>query len=550
MCGILAIFCTYDDPSATPDALCQDGVERLSQLTHRGPDKMGYTFNSKYFLGHTRLCIQGTATSSQPIQYASPSSDPAYVSANAEIYNAAEILRTTEFETDCLAIPVVLDNAATDHELVEALNKLDGIFSFVHVQGTTVTVARSVCGVMNLFYGFDESEQVLVFTSERKAYPDAWLKPFPPSHVLRFELDALDTCKCKLSNLDPYMTRFERLTNPIAPPMGLLDPAHFRALLTQAVAKRLCTVRFPECGFLLSGGMDSSVIVAIARQLYPDATIRTFAIGLDVNEGDLPVAQKVADHLGTEHTSYTFTVQEGLDALPAAIEALETIDTTTVRAGTPMYLLIKKIKQDHPELKVLFSGEGADELLYGYLTWHESPNLEASRKFSIYLLEKLFQFDVLRAHQTGMAHSVEVRVPFLDKEFVRYVTQLHPAFLTPICGKEKYFLRKAFQHLLPACVVDRQKEQFSDGVGNAWIDTLRKADHRALIKSKESLGMVKKPTSEEQCHVFDLCVAALGVTQFMCMCEDYDTWAPEFSACKDPSGRSSHVHKGGRLGKM
>jgi asparagine synthase (glutamine-hydrolysing) len=555
MCGILAVFCPGGifDPQYV-----QTCKERLAALTHRGPDKQHSLAlpdkQPSMFLGHTRLCIQGSSTSRQPILYQPDKARaPTYVCANAEIYNATDILGSSEFETDCLAIPAVLQETdrGTRADVIRAINKLDGVFSFVSVQKTCLTVARSLCGVMNLYYGWDPESQALIFTSERKAYPSAWLRPFPPSHVLSIELSSIpllyrpdDPASQIFKLLEPYMSRLERLVNPVVPPTQAIDVSRFRQLLVNAVEKRLKTVRLSECGFLLSGGLDSSVIVAIARMLYPDTKIRTFSIGLaGGGSSDLPVAEKVAEFLGTSHTAITFTVEDGLDSLPAVVQALETIDTTTVRAGTPMYLLIRKIKKMHPELKVLFSGEGADELLYGYLTWHESPNLGASRTFSTYLLERLHQFDVLRAHQTGMAHGVEVRVPFLDKEFVRYVTQLHPAFLTPLCGKEKYFLRKAFQHMLPSCVVDRQKEQFSDGVGNAWIDSLRKASHRDLSLPEETLkAFGDEHTTREQLQVFDLCRQALGEHQFKLICQQFDTWVPQFSKSRDPSGRSSLVH--------
>lgn len=553
MCGILAIF--YVGGSLTPRDVetCQG---RLANLTHRGPDKQhSLTLPSKHptmFLGHTRLCVQGNGTSRQPIVFQpSKTHAPTYVCANAEIYNAAHILGTPEFATDCLAIPTVLQDTAARADVVRGINKLDGVFSFVCVQNSLLTVARSLCGVMNLYYGWDPVKRVLIFTSERKAYPSAWLRPFPPSHVLSINLAYVpdrynpDGPASQIFELlDPFMSRLERLVSPIAPPTQTLDVPAFRQLLIRAVEKRLKTVRMPECGFLLSGGLDSSVIVAIARMLYPDAEIRTFSIGLAGGDSsDLPIAEKVAEYLGTKHTTFTFTVDDGLASLPAAIQSLETIDTTTVRAGTPMHLLIKGVKQAHPDIKVLFSGEGADELLYGYLTWHESPNLGASRAFSTYLLERLHQFDVLRAHQTGMAHGVEVRVPFLDRDFVRYVTQIHPAFLTPLCGKEKYFLRKAFQHMLPSCVVNRQKEQFSDGVGNAWIDALRDANHRDLSLPEETLkAFGDEHTTREQLQVFDMCRQALGEHQFKLICQQFDTWVPHFSKSRDPSGRSSLVH--------
>jgi len=531
MCGIVILLQGPEDGGNRVKAA-------LDRISHRGPDASSVLVlarHGRHFVGHNRLSIQGQhLTEPQPIVR-----DGCVLSANAEIYNAETLTASEDPVSDCDAILDALKGCETVQAYVHALQKLDGIFSFVLVKTNEVIFARSRFGIMPLFVGRDGDG--LVLCSERKCFPGLHLDVVLPGTFAVVPLQ--NPTDYKLHLFDAKLSE-----QPAA--RECLSEATFRQLFFAAVEKRLRTIADGvDFGFLLSGGLDSSAVVAAARHLHPKLKIKTFCIGLP-GSPDMEAARLVAQHLGTDHHEYVFTVAEGLSAVPAVVRALETVDTTTVRAGTPMWLLGQHIHQDFPDLKVLFSGEGADELLMGYLCFHEGESLEALQEYSLYLLDRLHQFDVQRAHFALIAHSIETRVPFLDRDFVDYCLDLHPAFKAPTCRQEKYWLRRMVKDLLPPTIVKRVKEQFSDGVGYAWIDALRdgawcdwddtKEEDRGA--KEQDLQRYKKATGREQLNVFHLFETQLGAKAFEDACKSMHTWKPGFGGCEDPSGRVAAVH--------
>lgn len=531
----------------------------VEALQPRGPDQQQLVSFNKHLFGHTRLCIRGSKTTPQPFM-----TENSILLCNGEIYNADAF--TTEEDvaanSDCIAILRLFEKQIKrkGHEWLNAdeirylVAQLDGIFSFVYWNKASeqCIAARSLCGVMPLYLGFHNEN--MIFASERKAFftnrhaTDTVLFEFPPEHILTFDMRFFpDYTQGKQA------FRFHRynwvLTNR-TPKMLPFECSHMLTLLQTAVNERIKTVDHGKIGFLLSGGLDSSLLVAIARQLYPNMHIRTFSIGLSPENGqsespDLLAARVVAKHLSTDHHEYTYTMQEGIQAIPDVIRAIESLDTTSVRASTPNFLLNKKIKEAFPDMKVIISGEGSDELFRGYLCFHHAPSLEESTKYSIQLMNNLYRFDVRRCHQTAAVHGMEVRVPFLSKQVVDYVMRVHPVYLTPICESEKYFLRKTVEHLLPHEIVWRTKDQFSDAVGYQWIDMLRTGEFRVLRSSLDTLCRHNEPTGgKEQLAYWDIFIEVLGEYMFNQLQREFtqSTWMPAFTQSKDPSGRVSSVH--------
>jgi asparagine synthase (glutamine-hydrolysing) len=331
------------------------------------------------------------------------------------------------------------------------------------------------------------------------------------------------------------------------------DYSVLRPALEEAVQRQLMSD--VPYGVLLSGGLDSSVIAAIAQK-YASSQLHSFAVGLK-GAPDLLAAQRAADHIGTIHHEINFTIQEGLDAIRDVIYHLETYDVTTVRASTPMYLLARAIKS--LGIKMVLSGEGSDELFGGYLYFHKAPNAQEFHEETVRKLKKLYLYDCLRANKSLAAWGVEGRVPFLDKEFMDVAMRLHPADKM-INGQrmEKWVLRKAFEDYLPASIAWRQKEQFSDGVGYSWIDTL-KAQAEALVTDSDfemaSLRYpINTPKNKEEYYYrtifeshFPSTTAAStvpSVKSVACSTPEALLWDASFQGMNDPSGRAvAHVHK-------
>ena len=547
MCGITAVFSCGSPNIGTSvenKRLAQEATERLR---HRGPDAINVVSDDVATFGHTRLVIQGNAGAPQPFH-----ENGRMLTCNGEIYNAIELGTDVEKTSDCYAIMKLLCFDGTEDitplKLTLQLKELDGVFAFVYYDAVhkRIIAARSLCGVMPLYYGLLDTQlgKKLVFCSERKAFPEAELKIFPPEFFVNMtwsDLSDIDTVR------DISLYRYEWILTPHTVKNQLMNVGRLRYLMKRAVEKRIRTVQHGKIAFLLSGGLDSSIVVALARELFPKREILTFSIGLEGGQSpDLKAAREVAKYCRTNHTEYTFSIKEGLEALPHVVEAVESLDTTTIRASTPMWLLIRNIKRDYPDIKVIMSGEGADELFRGYLCFHEFNTLKESTEYSMTLMRRLHKFDVQRAHQCSAAHGCETRVPFLDFDLVQYVMQLEPAFLTPILAQEKYYLRRMMDGKLPDSIVRRTKEQFSDGVGYEWIDTLRKGQWYVWKFPPPSLCAYipdNMPTGgREQLSIFDIFRDRLGEKAFRAACKSLHTWMPGAGPSTDASGRASRYH--------
>lgn len=437
MCGILAVL-----GGTSPNT--------LHKLERRGPDEKGSYSDEHVYLGHTRLSIVHPEAGAQPIVF-----NDWVVTMNGEIYN----YRADTNETDCFAVPILLDKHGP-----AGIRQLDGVFSFVAWNKRThqVIVARDPIGVTPLYWSENG-----VFSSLLAAMPaDTTVRVVPPGTYAAFQLG-------ERPDWVRYTVPYSRWSdNPSTAPTGLVR------LMRHAVAKRL--VGDVPWGVLLSGGLDSTIVatmaVELARDLRPDyPVVHSFCIGLK-DSPDVAKAKQVAAELGTHHVSVEYTVEQGIAHLRDVIGAIETYDLTTVRASTPMWMLGKVLKARG--IKMVLSGEGSDELFAGYLYNLHCPSTEAMVQECIHKLNQLHAYDCQRANKSLGDWGVETRVPFLDKQVVDYaMNQLPPVFKMsgthPGGPKpEKWFVREAFRGIVPDCVVDRTKAQFSDAVGNAWIDSL------------------------------------------------------------------------------
>ena len=468
MCSILGIL----DLKTDPQALRKRALDLSRRQRHRGPDWSGIFADDRAILAHERLSIVDVEHGAQPL--VSPDGQ-VVLAVNGEIYNHRELARGLsepyEFQTtsDCEVILALYQQRGVDF-----LNDLNGIFAFVlydKARGRHV-VARDPMGVIPLYTGVDEDGNFYV-ASEMKALVDTCrtLEDFPPGHVLDSEKGTKER----------YYTPGWR---PYEAVEGLpFDLDRLRIGLEKAVERQLMSD--VPYGVLLSGGLDSSVVAALAKKFsrlrvetggrteawWPQ--LHSFAIGLE-GSPDLVAAETAAEALGTVHHGFHFTVQEGLDALSDVIYHLETFDVTTIRASTPMFLMARRIKA--MGVKMVLSGEGSDEIFGGYLYFHKAPNAREFHEETVRKLDQLYKFDCLRANKSMAAWGVEARVPFLDREFLDVAMSFDPSHKMTGPGRmEKFVLRQAFEDLLPHEIVWRQKEQFSDGVGYSWIDSLK--DH-------------------------------------------------------------------------
>ena len=534
MCGILAIIAeesSREDSKTTEDIIAAKAISKRMQ--HRGPDENHIHITEKgHILSHERLAIVDLYTGKQPIQ----GTDTAWMVHNGEIYNH-ETLRTTVLKQHTF-------RTTSDSEVIVHLyeefgydfcDKLDGVFAFVVVSGADFIAARDPIGVKPLYYGTDARGR-MYFASEMKVIADSCesFKAFPPGHfytpktgfVRYFEPDWFD---------------HEQATEA-------LELKKLREQLTAATEKRL--MADVPLGVLLSGGLDSSLTAAIAKRLLEEKgqeTLHSFSIGLDKDAPDLIAARKVAEYLGTTHHECYFTVEEGIVALEKLIWHLETYDVTSIRASTPMYFLSRFIARKG--VKTVLSGEGADEILGGYLYFRNAPSPEAFQKETISRVQKLSTADCLRADKSTMAHGVEARVPFLDKAFLELAMSIQPRYKMPgtYNGVEKYILRKAFdtpeRPYLPQEVLWRQKEQFSDGVGYNWVDTLiaycaARVTDEQMSRAADTYP-VNTPATKEAYYMrqvfhkhFPQESAAKTVKK----------WIPKWQDNKDPSGRANAAH--------
>ena len=544
MCGIIGLFNIHDEQSMRTEALKMAG-----KIRHRGPDWSGSYSDEYCVLMHERLSIVDVEHGAQPLY---DTKTKRVLAVNGEIYNHKELEKkltnTHDFQTqsDCEVLLYLFDEFGT-----EFLNEIDGIFAFslYDPNSKDYFIARDHMGIIPLYIGWDKNSVTYV-ASEMKSIETYCekLQEFPPGHYYK-NGEFTQWYQPKWANEIP--------TEPVSLPK-------LRKALEDSVHKQLmCDVPY---GVLISGGLDSSVIAAIAAQYSKkriesgDAEeawwprLHSFAIGLD-GSPDLKAAKIVADDIGTVHHECKYTIQEGLDALPDVIYHLETYDVTTIRAATPMYLMARKIKS--MGIKMVLSGEGADEVFGGYLYFHMAPNKEELHHETVRKLQKLSKYDCLRANKSMAAWGIEARVPFLGKEFLEYAMNIDPADKMCTDGKaEKYVLRKAFEGLIPDEVLWRQKEQFSDGVGYNWIDSLKEnADKKVSddeLAHADRKFPIQPPTTKEGYYyrqIFDEMYpsneAALTVEagpSIACSSPVAFRWSKEFEKMDDPSGRAVAVH--------
>ena len=533
-------------------------LEMSKKIRHRGPDWSGIYCGEKAILAHERLAIVDVASGKQPLY----SKDSKLILAvNGEIYNHQEIRKKYqgqyEFQTqsDCEVILALYADKGVDF-----LEDLNGIFAFClyDKEEDVFMVGRDHIGIIPLYMGWSDDGTFYV-ASELKALESYCYKIelFPPGHYLYSPNGSKLSCWYQRDWMDYKNVKGNETS---------IDD--LRQALESAVHRQLMSD--VPYGVLLSGGLDSSVISAIAKKYSAkriesgnknDAwwpQLHSFAVGL-VNSPDLAAARKVAEYIGSVHHEVNFTIEEGLDAVSDVIYHLETYDVTTVRASTPMYLMARMIRS--MGIKMVLSGEGADELFGGYLYFHKAPNARAFHEETVRKLDKLHLYDCLRANKSLAAWGVEGRVPFLDKEFMDVALRLNPKDKMARNGKmEKWVVRKAFEDYLPQSVVWRQKEQFSDGVGYSWIDTLKAlAEKKVTDKQMEEAAErfpINPPMNKEeymyrtifQKH-FPSNPAALtvpSVPSIACSTPVALEWDALFKNAADPSGRAvASVHQDG-----
>lgn len=504
MCGIVAIFNVKEQmPKLRTKAL---GMSK--KIRHRGPDWSGIHCSGSAILAHERLSIVDPESGGQPLF--SPDGKQV-LAVNGEIYNHKEIRERYkgryDFQTgsDCEVILALYRDKG-----VNFLEDLNGIFAFAlyDEEQDAFLIARDHIGVIPLYIGYNADGKVFV-ASELKALEGECerYEPFLPGHYYWSK--------------DPGMKRWYKRD------WMEYDNVKDNTASSDAIRKSLCAAVKRQMmsdvpyGVLLSGGLDSSVISAITesyaeRRIETDSRSRawwprlhSFAVGLK-GAPDLAKARLVADHIGTVHHEINYTIQEGLDALRDVIYFIETYDITTVRASVPMYLLARVIKS--MGIKMVLSGEGADEIFGGYLYFHKAPSAEEFHKETVRKLSKLHLYDCLRANKSLSAWGVEGRVPFLDKEFLDVAMRTNPKAkmcsvlpasrsgeADPKASIEKRIVREAFEDMLPEEVVWRQKEQFSDGVGYSWIDTLKKITSEAVTDEQMAHAEERFPINTPLC---------------------------------------------------
>jgi asparagine synthase (glutamine-hydrolysing) len=546
MCGIVCAF----DLKKSAQELRPQLLEMSKRIRHRGPDWSGIYCGDKAILAHERLAIVDPQSGQQPLY----SKDGKLVLAvNGEIYNHQSIrdrqAGSYEFLTksDCEVILSLYREKG-----INFIEDLNGIFAFAlyDIEKDVYLIARDHEGIIPLYMGWDKNGTFYV-ASEMKALEGycETIKSFPPGQYFYSKDGELKTWyKRDWMEYDAVKDN----TSSIEELRNALENAVKRQLMTDV-----------PYGVLLSGGLDSSIVSAVAKKFASQRVesgdklgawwpqLHSFAVGLK-GAPDLLAAKKVADHIGTVHHEINFTVQEGLDAVRDVIYHIETYDVTTVRASTPMYLLARVIKS--MGIKMVLSGEGADEIFGGYLYFHKAPNAEELHKETVRKLSKLHMYDCLRANKSLSAWGVEGRVPFLDKEFMDVAMRLNPKDkLSGTVGKiEKWILRKAFEDYLPEDVAWRQKEQFSDGVGYSWIDTLKELTSQKVTDEQMSHAAERFPinppmTKEEYYYrtIFEDHFPSQTAAQTVpseksvaCSTAIALEWDEAFKNMNDPSGRA------------
>jgi len=550
MCGIVCAF----DIKSNSDEVRSNVLRMAKKVRHRGPDWSGIYSNEKAVLAHERLAIVDPTSGKQPII-----SDDGHkvIAVNGEIYNHIYLREryTPDYnfktESDCEVILALYQKKGIDF-----LNDLNGIFAFALYDSSNdkYLIARDHMGIIPLYIGWDK-QNIFYVSSELKSLEGVCnkIELFPPGHYL-------DSSDGKLIKwYIPNWTLFDSVKGSETKIRLIHDS------LSAAVKRQLMSD--VPYGVLLSGGLDSSITSALAKKFaskriesndQQDAwwpQLHSFSVGLE-GAPDLKAAKIVADHIGTVHHEINFTVQEGIDAIRDVIYHLETYDVTTVRASTPMYLMARAIKS--LGIKMVLSGEGADELFGGYLYFHKAPNSKEFHEETVRKLDKLHQYDCLRANKSLAAWGIEGRVPFLDKEFIDVAMGINPEDKMIKNGRiEKWVLREAFKDYLPESVLWRQKEQFSDGVGYSWIDSLKELVSNEVSNSDfenaSKIFPINPPQNKEEFYYrsifkdhFPSDAAAKSVPSVpsvACSTPQALEWDEAFKNMNDPSGRSvSNIH--------
>lgn len=550
MCGIV---CAFDLKEKSEDLRPQI-LEMSKKIRHRGPDWSGIYSNDKAIMAHERLAIVDPASGKQPLF--SPD-NKLILAANGEIYNHRALRKQFEgkykfqTESDCEVILALYQEKGVDF-----VDEMNGIFGFAiyDAEKDEYFIARDHMGIIPLYIGWDQNGTFYV-ASELKALEGICTKIelFPPGHYM--------------SSRDGQFVKWWKRdwTEYNAVKDNETSIAKVKEALEAAVKRQLMSD--VPYGVLLSGGLDSSVTSAIAKKYaqkrvesdgateawYPQ--LHSFSVGLE-GSPDLAAAQKVADYIGTVHHEIKFTIQEGLDAIKDVIYNIETYDITTIRSSTPMYLMARVIKS--MGIKMVLSGEGADEIFGGYLYFHKAPDAKEFHDETVRKLDKLHMYDCLRANKSLAAWGIEGRVPFLDKEFIDVAMSINPQDKM-INGErmEKWVIRKAFEDMLPESVAWRQKEQFSDGVGYSWIDTLKDLVEKEVtdeqMENAKYRFPIQTPQNKEEFYYrsifeehFPSDTAAYSVPQepsVACSTKIALEWDEAFKNMNEPSGRAiANVH--------
>jgi asparagine synthase (glutamine-hydrolysing) len=545
MCSIFGVL----DIKTDVKALRQQALQLSKLLRHRGPDWSGIWNDDNAILVHERLAIVDTENGAQPL--INPNRNH-ILAVNGEIYNHKNLEKNLtvdyQFQTksDCeVILPLYLEHGA------DFIDQLQGMFAFIlyDAEQQRYLIARDHIGIIPLYYGYDEHGQLYV-ASELKALAPVCkqMQEFPPGHYF----------DSKVGKLVQYYQRDWQ--SYVAVKDNAADLGELRAALENSVKSHLMSD--VPYGVLLSGGLDSSLISAITQQFARNRVeddgkseawwprLHSFAVGL-AGSPDLKAARKVADAIGTVHHEVLFTVQEGIDALRDVVYFLETYDVTTIRASTPMYLMARKIKA--MGIKMVLSGEGSDELFGGYLYFHKAPNAQEFHEETLRKLDRLHMFDCNRANKAMSAWGIEARVPFLDKHFMDVAMRLNPQ--AKMCGggkMEKHILREAFTGLLPDEILWRQKEQFSDGVGYSWIDSLKAFAEKEVTDQQMATAAFRFPVNtpdtkegylyrtifEEHFPHSGAIACVPGGKSVACSTPEALAWDAKMAQMTDPSGRA------------
>ena len=504
MCGICVI------------KVDQETSGNRHSLSHRGPDQHVDALCSGWMWSFDRLAINGVENGEQPFK-----NDRSIFFCNGEIYNhhslqeAFKIPTTTQ--SDCECIFRVLDQGVDIETLYD---KIDGEFAFAFMRDTHMIVARDHFGVRPLFVATDRMGKIVGFASEAKSLThvqNCHIEQFPPGEAWKIDTETNVVDKYDFKTRSPKV-------------LSTADTSVIRALLINAVQKRLMSEK--PVGYFLSGGLDSSIIAAIAANL-STTPITTYSIGMKGSDSaDIVAARKVAAHLNTNHVEVEFEAIEAIQALPDIVRQLESYDCTTIRASVPMFLLCREIAR-RGQHQVMLSGEGADELFGGYLYLHGSPSSEAFQSETERLLACIHQYDGLRADRCTAAHGLELRVPFLDKQFTDYVIGVNASEKIPnSVNMEKMILRDAFKAFLPSEIIYRQKNGMSDAVGTQWIDYIKAHVSTLILKPLVNISRNAPLTNEEHWY------RQLYIQWYKNVISHQSIWRPKWTIETDPSARN------------